>query len=262
MTRLSPRFVRFVRGSARCAALLLGVSLLSACASSGARDPQDPWGPMNRGVFWFNERVDRYGLEPVATAWDFVLPDFFQRGIRRAFDNAQAPVVVLNDFLQLKVEQGFEDAMRFVLNVSLGVGGFFDPAAEMGFPAHDEDFGQTLGVWGVPPGPYLVLPLLGPSNPRDAVGAAADGAARVYPWFLPFFVNAALTATDLTNRRSLLLEEIRESREEAFDYYVFVRNAYLQYRENQVRDSEPEEEGEDPEAGESLYYYDEEDEEE
>jgi phospholipid-binding lipoprotein MlaA len=199
----------------------------------------DPLEGMNRGIFAFNEGVDRWFLEPVATGWDFVMPDPVERALKRFFVNLQFPVVFVNDLLQGKPVAALQDVGRFALNSTAGVAGLFDAAAEAGLPASDEDFGQTLGVWGVPFGPYLVLPLLGPSSPRDAAGLVVDSGTRVYTWFLPFYVNSGAFAVDVVNRRSLLLETIREERKSAFDFYAFVRNAYAQRRENQVHDRDP-----------------------
>ena len=134
----------------------------------------DPWQPMNRGIFAFNEFIDRYLLEPVATGWDVVVPDPAQRGIANFFANAAAPRRIANDLLQGKLDKAGDDFGRFAINTTFGVLGLFDPAGAEGIAPGDEDFGQTLGVWGTPAGPYLVLPLLGPSSPRDAAGLAAD----------------------------------------------------------------------------------------
>ncbi len=142
-----------------------------------------------------------------------------------------------------------------MINSTIGIGGLFDPASAWGLENHKEDFGQTLGYWGVPPGPYLVLPLIGPSNPRDAVGMAADSAARVYPFFAVFWISSAITATDLLNSRSLNLDTIAAERKSALDFYVFQRNAYMQYRENLIHDREDESENKD-----DLYYPEDDDE--
>jgi phospholipid-binding lipoprotein MlaA len=206
---------------------------------------------MNRGTFRFNEGADRWLVEPIAKGVDFVTPDPVERSIRKFFENSVFPIRFLNDLLQAKPVSAVEDLARFVVNTTVGVAGFFDPATGFGLEGHREDFGQTLGYWGVPPGPYLVLPLLGPSNPRDTIGLVADSAAVVYPYFIPFWVSSAITTGDLLNRRSLALDEIAAEREAALDYYVAVRNAYVSYRENQVRDSE-----EDEPDGDDLYYLD------
>jgi phospholipid-binding lipoprotein MlaA len=230
------------------AALTAGVS----CAHiEGDPDPSDPWERMNRGTFRFNEGADRWVVEPIAKGMDFVIPDPVERSIRKFFENSMIPVHLLNGLLQCKPVSAIEDLARFVVNTAIGVAGFFDPATHFGLEAHHEDFGQTLGYWGVPPGPYLVLPLLGPSNPRDTVGLLADSASLVYPWFVPFYVTSAIGVGRQLNLRSLAIDTITAERKAALDYYVAVRNAYTSYRENQVRDRE-EEEADDTD----LYYLD------
>jgi len=235
--------------SGRPAALAACFAALLLAAAASAADPaapapkddppvNDPWEGMNRGIFNFNEHLDRWFLEPVATGWDYVVPSPIENALKRFFTNLGFPVVFVNDLLQAKPLAAAQDVGRFLLNSTAGVAGIWDPATDVGLPQSDEDFGQTLGVWGVPPGPYLVLPLLGPSNPRDTGGLVVDSAARVYPFFLPWFVNFTSTAVNLVNRRALLLETIREERKSAFDFYVAVRNAYVQRRANQVSDNE------------------------
>ena len=236
------------------AALLAVLWVVAAApALADSSDVSDPFERMNRGTFWFNDRLDRYFLEPVAKGWDFVLPDVVQRRLLNLYDNARFPVNFANNVLQAKPNGAASELFRFIINTSVGVGGLFDPATSLGLIAHPEDFGQTLGRWGVPQGPYLVLPLLGPSNPRDGVGLAVDSAARVYPWFLPLWINAAITAPDVINRRAEQIEMIASEREAAFDWYIAVRNAYVQLRRNQVHDRE-----EEPEEGsdDDLYYPD------
>ena len=237
-------------------------ALCCACASSpegieanGAprvEDPasdgevHDPWEGMNRGIFAFNEAADRWVVEPLATAWDFVLPEPVLLGIDNFFDNLSFPRRFTNDLLQGKPRKAGEDLGRFLVNTSFGVGGLFDPGFTRGwFTRHDEDFGQTLGVWGVPDGPYLVLPLLGPSNPRDTAGLVVDGYLEPERYFLPFYASVSLTGISLVNGRALVLEEIRDERAAAFDFYAAVRRAYVQYRANEVRDAEQPEEEDD-----------------
>lgn len=214
----------------------------------------DPWEPMNRGVFWFNERTDRAILEPIATGWDFVFPEWVQNRITDLFDNLRMPVVIANDVLQLKPRAVADDIVRLIANSTVGLGGLFDVASREGVPDNREDFGQTLGYWGIPPGPYWVLPLLGPSTPRDAIGLAVDSVSSPYSYFIPSWASAAATGTRLVNLRAAFLEEVRQNRADALDYYVFIRNAYLQNRRKRVRD------GEEPpaEVEEDLYYFDDE----
>ena len=187
---------------------------------------------MNRGTFWFNERVDQAVVEPVATGWDWVLPERVQTSVANFFDNLFLPIVFLNDLLQAKPVAAAQDVGRFAVNTTVGVVGLFDPASRFGIPENDEDFGQTFGRWGCPPGPYLVLPLLGPSSLRDAPGGVLDRAPN---YLLPLAVSLGLGVVDAVNTRAALLEEIRQDREESLDFYVFVRNAYLENREHRVR---------------------------
>ena len=217
----------------------------------------DPWEPMNRGIWAFNDTLDAWLLEPVAIGWDFVLPRRVQLCIDNFFSHLVLPVRIANDLMQLKPVKALEDGGRFVVNTLVGVGGLFDPASAGGIPRHDEDFGQTLGHWGVPPGPYLVLPLLGPSNPRDGMGLVVDGAMAIQSFFVSFPILAGAAVVDAVNTRSLTIEEVRAEREAAFDFYVAVRAAYTQYREHRVydRSDEPEESTVD----EDLYYLEEED---
>ncbi len=216
-------------GSRRRRAAIAGSALWllgAGCASDGP----DPWEPMNRGLFAFNEAADQYLLEPVAKGWDFVLPDFAQTGLDNFFTNLGAPVEILNNFLQGEIKEGYLHTWRFLLNSTAGVAGFVDVASMAGWPSYPEDFGLTLGTWGVPNGPYLVLPIFGASTVRDTVGIGVDAVATPYGYFVPIYVTVAARATDLLNTRAIFIEEIAQSREEAFDFYVFVRSAYLQNR--------------------------------
>jgi len=219
--------------------------------------PGDPWEGFNRKIFWFNDKLDIYILRPVAVAWDFVLPDLVQTGIRNVFQNARFPIIFLNDMLQAKPVQMGEDLGRFVVNTTVGIGGLWDPAKRIGLTGNNEDFGQTLGYWGVPPGPYLVLPILGASNPRDTVGLAADTATMVHPYFLVWYISAALTTTNLINTRARYIEEVDENRASALDFYAFQRNAYMALRENLVNDYKP---TADPQDDDLYFFEDEEDE--
>jgi phospholipid-binding lipoprotein MlaA len=199
-------------------------------------DIGDPFETVNRGVFWVNDGLDRYAIEPVSTAWDFVLPDFVQRSLRSAFDNLQFPIIFFNDIFQLKWKRSGQDIARFAINTTVGVGGLMDPAASIGLKKRREDFGQTLGYWGVPTGPYLMLPFFGPSNIRDGFGLIVDTAFRAVGFFIPFWASAAMAGVDTLNRRSLIREQIETERLAALDWYAAVRNAYTQYRENLVQD--------------------------
>jgi phospholipid-binding lipoprotein MlaA len=230
-------------------------------AEHEARSVHDPLEPVNRAIFSFNETLDRWVLEPVATGWDFVTPDPFQRGISNFFGNLAMPRRILNELLQGKPRKAGTDLGRFAINTTFGLLGFFDPAGEHGFPPANADFGQTLGVWGTPPGPYLVLPFFGPSNPRDTVGLVVDTASTVEFWIAPYYVSYPAAGTRIINARSLALETVRAERAAAFDFYAAVRSAFMQYRANHVRGRVDEPEDED--ADEDLYMLeDDEDEEE
>ena len=219
----------------------------------------DPFEPVNRGIFQLNETLDAWIMEPVATGWDFVMPMRVQLCIANFFTHLTLPVRFANDVLQLKLVKAFDDTGRFVVNTLVGVGGLFDPASRRaGIPRHDEDFGQTLGHWGVPPGPYLMLPLLGPTNPRDGIGLAVDGVLAIQTFFLSFPILASAAAVNAVNDRSLTLERVRAERESAFDFYTAVRTGYSQFRENRVRDRAVKPPPAD--VDEDLYYLDDEEE--
>jgi phospholipid-binding lipoprotein MlaA len=194
----------------------------------------DPLERVNRPVFWFNHGLDRALFEPLAIGWTWITPEVFRVRLGKAFDNLGFPVRFVNNFLQADVKQTGRELGRFVVNSTVGLAGFFDPATGWGLEKRDEDFGQTLGWWGLPAGPYLVLPLLGPSGARDGVGLAADAPLRPRFWFWFLF------PPELINTRALLLDDIRELRRSSLDYYVSVRNAYTQYRRALVVNGEVE----------------------
>ena len=224
---------------------------------------RDPFEKFNRGVFKFNEFTDRYFLEYFAQAYDFVLPDALQRGIRNVFENARFPIKFGNNLLQLKFEPAAEEIVRFGLNSTVGIAGLFDAATQGGLPSNDEDFGQTLGYWGAQPGPFLMLPILGPSGVRDGIGLGVDSVSLAYSFFLPFVVNASLTVANLANVRALAIDVIRDNRTSAFDLYIFTRNAYVANRRYRVLDRDVlERSGKLGESDDDFYYFDEDDEEE
>lgn len=228
---------------------MLALLALGGCATQGP----DPWEGPNRAIFQFNETVDRWVMEPAAEGWDFVMPERAEQGVTNFFANLRMPLVFLNNLLQAKPVAAGQDVGRFVVNTTVGVAGFFDVASRLDIPAHDEDFGQTLGYYGLSPGPYMVLPLLGPSSVRDTVGLGVDGVSRPEVWLIDLGIRLGAAGIDAVNTRAQLLEEVRESRESAFDFYVFVRNAYLSNRARKVRDGEPQAE----ESADDLYYVDE-----
>jgi phospholipid-binding lipoprotein MlaA len=196
----------------------------------------DPWEGFNRAMFNFNQRVDRRILKPVARAWDFVVPDLVQQSLSNAFDNVAMPRRLVNSLLQLKMEGAGRELARFFINISMGVGGFFDAATELGIRRSEEDFGQTLGYYGVGPGPYLVLPFLPPLTVRDGFGFAADAATQPLSYVAPFEASVGMRGGQMINDRSLNLETFEEFEQATFDLYSAVRNAYLQRRQRLIEE--------------------------
>jgi phospholipid-binding lipoprotein MlaA len=200
-------------------------------------EPQfgDPLEPANRPIFAGNMALDRFFIDPVARVYGTITPKPVKQAVRSVFSNLNAPVVMVNEMLQLRGRRAAQTLGRFVLNSTLGFAGIFDPAAELGWNEHQADFGQTLGNIGVGPGPYLVLPLLGPSTARDAVGTVVDLALRIDTWILPLqgqlFLGGGFGISEREGRR----EELRALRESSIDFYAAVRSAYLQTREARVR---------------------------
>ena len=203
-----------------------------AAAAPGEDFDEDPWEGFNEKMFWFNrEVVDRFVLKPVATGWDFIFPDPVQRGFHNFFDNLAVVRRVVNNTLQLKLAGAATELARFTINSTIGVVGFFDVAKDaFGIEQKDEDTGQTFGVWGIGPGPYLVLPFLPPLTVRDGIGYAFDAAMTPYTYFIPWWGTVAGTATNTVNERSLNLDRFERVAESTVDLYGAVRNAYLQRR--------------------------------
>ena len=205
---------------------------LAEASMAGEDFENDPFESFNEKMFWFNrEVVDRYVLKPVATGWDFLLPDPVQRGVHNFFDNLAVVRRVVNNSLQLKFNGAATELARFTINSTIGVVGFFDVARDgFGIEQRDEDTGQTFGVWGAGPGPYLVLPFLPPLTVRDGIGYAFDIAMTPYTYFIPWWASVAGTATSTVNERSLNLDRFERVAESTVDLYGAVRNGYLQRR--------------------------------
>ncbi|HWT79658.1 MAG TPA: MlaA family lipoprotein, partial [Candidatus Methylomirabilis sp.] len=197
----------------------------------------DPWGPFNERMFTFNRQLDRYLVKPVATGWDTVVPNPVQRGLGRMFDNAGMPRRFVNNLLQGNPEGAGRELGRLLLNSTIGLAGFFDVAREIGLEPSDKDTGQTLGVWGVGPGPYLVLPFMPPMTVRDGIGSGLDVLLNPVTYFAPFAALLGIKGADTMNSRSLNLEVFEHVEEGTIDMYSAVRNAYLQRRENAVREN-------------------------
>jgi len=226
-----------VRALALAAAVFAALTV-SACAGRKPPNPDyDPWEPLNRKVFWFNDKADDYVLVPVAKGWNYVVPDRAQKCISNFFNNLLFPVVFVNDLLQWKPRRAVESVARLQINTFIGGLGLFDVADEFGVPPQDEDTGQTFGLWDIANGPYLVLPLLGPSSVRDGFGLAGDAALGFYTYFITVpGVTLGATAVNVVNERSRLLDVVKKAKEASLDYYSFVRNAYIQYRWKQIND--------------------------
>jgi phospholipid-binding lipoprotein MlaA len=203
-----------------------------AATAPGEDFEEDPWEGFNEKMFIFNREVlDRYILKPVATAWDFIFPDPVQRGVHNFFDNLAVVRRVVNNTLQLKLTGASTELARFTINSTVGLVGFFDVAKDaFGIEQKDEDTGQTFGVWGMGPGPYLILPFLPPLTVRDGIGYAFDAAMTPYTYFIPLWGTVAGTATNTVNERSLNLDRFERVAESTVDLYGAVRNGYLQRR--------------------------------
>lgn len=236
---------------AGCIAPALALLMLAGCAAMPpAGDSEaiaeyqqinDPLEPANRAVFQFNEAVDTMVVRPAAEAYRGIVPEFGRERVGDFLHNLRSPIILANDLLQGDVGRAGNTVGRFALNTTFGVLGIMDVAAPMGWPRHDEDFGQTLAVWGIEEGPYLVLPILGPSNPRDTVGMvvdhfidpinhwadATDNESAVY-------TRAGVGAVD---RRERLIDVLDETKRTSLDYYAAVRSLYRQRRAADIRNS-------------------------
>jgi len=228
---LAPRFV----------VIACLVALCSGCASTPGRTTNDDrWEGFNRGVYKFNDTVDRATLKPVAKGYRKITPRWFRTGVGNFFSNLSYPVTVVNQFLQGKPILGLQDAGRFLVNSTVGVGGLVDVATKVGLPANDEDFGQTLAVWGVNSGPYLTLPFFGPSTLRDAPSRAVDYflGPLTYIDTIPWEGEWAMRGLDLVHTRSELLS-LDPTLQSTFDPYAFMRDAFIQQREYVIFDGNP-----------------------
>ena len=217
-----------------CASLALG-----GCASVPHNNPQDPFESFNRTVYQFNDATDKAVLKPVAKGYQAVVPEAGRMMIGNFFSNLDDVVVTLNDLLELKPVRAAQDAGRFVVNTTVGLAGIADVATAVGLEKHNKDFGQTLGYWGIGSGPYLVLPVYGPSSVRDGVGLYAD--ARTNPLARVKHVdtrNEAM-AIHLVDKRASLMSTEKILDEAAPDRYAFIRDAYMQRRQSLIDEDNP-----------------------
>lgn len=229
--------------------VVLSLVMLSGCASSAVQEdanPEDPWEGFNRSIFAFNDVVDRYALRPVAQGYDYVTPDPVQKSVGNAFSNLGEIRTTINSVLQGKPGNAAIATGRFLVNSTAGVLGLFDVATSTGLVGDKEDFGQTLAVWGVGEGPYLVLPLLGSSTVRDTAGLPADAYTSPLMYMKDDKVAYGLTALDIISTRASYLEQEKLI---SGDRYAFLRDTYLQRRRFEVSDGEL---GEDPFASDDF----------
>lgn len=205
-------------------------------------DKKDPWEPMNRKIFGFNESVDDYVFKPVAKGYRWIMPDPLEVAVGNVFANLNDVPVTVNNLLQLKFSNALTSTTRFLVNSTLGLAGIVDVASDIGLEKRDEDFGQTMGYHGVATGPYLVLPFLGPSSTRDAGGRVLDLATDpvfIGSFFVAPFIGPVVGGTRATDTRAGLLKSEKTLDEAALDKYEFVRDAYLQRRRSLVHDGNP-----------------------
>ncbi|GMR00956.1 MAG: hypothetical protein BMS9Abin19_0300 [Gammaproteobacteria bacterium] len=224
--------------------LFIAILFSGGCATiEGPPNPDDPFESFNRSMFAFNEGVDKYAFKPVAKGYNFIMPSFASKGVSNFFSNIDDIVVLFNQLLQFKFAAAAATSARFVFNTTFGLLGFFDVATSMDLHKHNEDFGQTLAVWGVPSGPYLVLPILGPLTIRDSAGLAVD-----WTFFDPIFSQQTLNQSLVTltikyiDIRAGLIKASNILDETVPDKYAFVRDAWKLRREFLIYDGQPPEE--------------------
>jgi phospholipid-binding lipoprotein MlaA len=241
----------------------LMLAALAACAASpdpadaeavaDYRAANDPLEPTNRVIYEVNDGLDVVILRPLALAWRNAVPQPARQGVRNVLDNLASPVVLANDMMQGKPKRAGDTFMRLVINTTLGIGGLFDPATGMGWPKHSSDFGMTLAVWGVGEGPYLFLPVFGPSSPRDALGRGADMALDPFTWIGKGATVATLgyarAGTNAVDSRARFFDDVDKLRAQALDPYATLRSLYRQNRQATIDEVIADERGTAREAG-------------
>jgi phospholipid-binding lipoprotein MlaA len=235
-----------MRRTLRLGVAAIAIAALAGCSTMRSPDARDPWEGLNRATFEFNDGLDRAVIRPVAEGYRFVMPTPARDAVTNFFANLKDPWIAINQLLQGKPRLAIDDLGRFVWNSTFGLLGLIDVASDMGLPKHNEDFGQTLGVWGAGSGAYLVLPILGPSSVRDGIGLIPDAYAYL-PWQIPKWADFnhrvtwqwSLTGLDLIQVRADLLDASNVLEEAALDRYAFVRDAYFQRRRFLVYDGDP-----------------------
>lgn len=218
--------------------LVLSCLFLFGCVSlppNAKRDPRDPWERVNRTTFKVNTALDHAVTRPIARTYEKVTPQLVRTGVSNFMDNLFYPVTIVNDLLQAKLKPFAQDTGRFVLNTLVGVGGIFDPATQAGLPKNEEDLGQTFGRWGAGPGPYFVIPLLGPSDVRDGIGKLGDAFFAPLSYVKNNYYRYGIYGVYVVDTRYRLLPQDKLL-DEAYDPYTLLKNAYLQRRQFQVTD--------------------------
>jgi phospholipid-binding lipoprotein MlaA len=218
--------------------LLVALCVTTGCVTlppNSRRVPQDPLESLNRGVYKFNDTLDRAIARPIAKAYVRWVPEPIRIGVGNFFANLETPSIMVNDALQGKFRASANDFGRFAINTTVGIGGILDPATSAGLARNNEDFGQTLGAWGVHPGPFLEIPLLGPSDLRDAPARVVDSYLNPRQYIKNNWIRYGLLVPDFVDRRAELLP-LDDTLRRAFDPYAFVRDAYLQRRAYLVSD--------------------------
>ena len=240
----------------RALSVLALLFLVSACASSDpegsnqwaasdddgfSEGPGDPLETPNRFMFAFNEALDTVVFQPAAATYRFILPTLVQDSVRNFTRNIKEPVVVANDLMQGKTDSAGDTSLRFLINSTIGIAGLFDWATDMGYPYHNEDFGQTLGTWGAGEGAYIVLPILGPSSIRDGIGLLVDRLFNPLTYLVAYDViesevSLGISVAEGIDTRSRNIETVEEIKRDAVDFYARVRSLYRQYRQDLIND--------------------------
>ncbi len=222
-------------------ALTVLIGLISGCATvpDDYRDPRDPWESYNRGMHQFNTDFDNAIWKPVSRGYRAITPEPVDKGITNFFNNMRDFTSAINNLLQLKLSRAANDVGRILVNSTVGLLGFIDVASNMDLPSYKEDFGQTLGTWGIGPGPYFVLPILGPSSVRDAISLVPDWYTQPIAYLDDKTTRWALAILFGIDKRADLLGASEVLEEAALDPYSFTRDAYLQKRKNDVYDGNP-----------------------
>ncbi|MET1026885.1 MAG: VacJ family lipoprotein [Dongiaceae bacterium] len=240
---------KVVFGQAAMAGVVALTLVTSGCAAKpdpndeaaveAYKEANDPFEPMNRYFFEVNQFLDEVIMKPFAGYYNIALPQFAKDSIRNALRNVNSPVILANDLFQGEGERAETTSMRFVINTTLGVGGLMDVAKNFGYVYHDEDFGQTLAVWGSGEGPYLHLPIIGPTNPRDLTGKGVDKLLDPLTWIAYFYdispTNTVLAGLDALDTRSRNLEALDELKKGSIDFYATIRSLYRQQRADAIR---------------------------